>query len=211
MYPTEELSPSYCIPTRSRFRSSPFSFSYPSNGSEFETPNTTSDETTDQQIPSSTRTITLRNLIQPFRNLYNAKTRRDGRRHLSTQQPEMVTEGRPLVPSAGGNSISHLLKLILLPILLVIIATVMVPAIKNITVQTFNSIFYNKKVPTDRNLMLKKVTIGISLILSHVLNSFGPLMSIQRKFTRVPKRSPPPQPPPSPLRTENNARGFFSF
>lgn len=126
-------------------------------------------------------------LIRNFRSVYDYLMNfgRDRRDALMQQVPE--------------NSVSNLIKMILLPILLLVIVVMMVPLVENVTFQTFNAIFYNDRVPDDRGAMLKRISVGISLIFDHVIKKLFPVVRLRwanRKLfkRRVQVLPPAPQP-----------------
>lgn len=96
------------------------------------------------------------------------------------------------------NSVSNLVKMVLLPILLIVIAVAMVPAIKEVANQTFYSIFYNAKLPDSRIATLKRISVGISLIFEHMVKKMFPVVRLRwmnRKLFKRRERILAPIPP----------------
>lgn len=141
----------------------------------------------DADIQHTNRRRLFSSLLQNLRTVkdYFMNLGRDRRDVLMQQVPE--------------NSISNLIKMILLPIILVIIAVTMVPMVERIAYQTFNAIFYNDKIPDDRNAMLKRVSVGITLIFDHVIKKLFPVVRLRWSNRKLFKRRvqvlpPVPQP-----------------
>lgn len=106
-----------------------------------------------------------------------------------------------VLESVPQNTVSNLLKMIFLPILLIVIAVAMVPSIKELSKQTFNSIFYNAKLPDSRIASLKRISVGVSLIFEHMVKKMFPVVRLRwmnRKLFKRREQILAPMPPAVP-------------
>lgn len=106
-----------------------------------------------------------------------------------------------VLESVPQNTVSNLVKMIFLPILLILIAVAMVPSIKELSRQTFYSIFYNSKLPDSRIASLKRISVGISLIFEHLVKKMFPVVRLRwmnRKLFKRREQILAPTPPAVP-------------
>lgn len=104
-----------------------------------------------------------------------------------------------VIENAPDNSVSNLFKMILVPILLAFIAVMIIPLARDIGSQTFSAIFYNHKVSENRQANLKRVSIGASLVLNHMIRKIFPIVRLRwlnsNLFKRRAERGSVPIPP----------------
>ncbi|XKL59005.1 hypothetical protein PGB90_000021 [Kerria lacca] len=86
------------------------------------------------------------------------------------------------------NSVSNLLKMIILPILLITIAIFLMPLFKEIANQTFYAVFFNEKLPENRVAVLKRISIGVTLIFEHMVKKIFPLIQLRWDNSKLFKR-----------------------
>lgn len=115
-------------------------------------------------------------LLQNLRNIY------DFLMNFGHERGEIMLHHVP------ENSISNIIKMIFLPVLLLVIVIMMLPLIESTAYETFNAIFYNDKVPENRNVALKKISVGTALVFDHVVKKIFPIVRLRWANRKLFKR-----------------------